>query len=227
MAKRNKQKQADETLYDVAGATKDAADYFESNKALVLGVIGGLVLLIGGFFGYNTFVKQPQENTAKEAIFRAEQQFQRDSFALALDNPGGGYEGLLDIIDNYSGTETANLAKLYAGISYLNVGRYEDAISYLESYSPAGAISPILKNGNLGDAHSELGDFDKALSFYDKAVSASEDALLTPYYLYKAGLLAKRNGDSAKSKSYLQKIKDKYPNSEEGTKVDRLLANLQ
>jgi hypothetical protein len=49
----------------------------------------------------------------------AQQQFEKDSFQLALTNPGGGYSGFLDIIDSYSGTKTANLAKYYAGICYL------------------------------------------------------------------------------------------------------------
>lgn len=225
MAKRNKQNN-DETLVDVVEVKEHAQDYFEKNKSLVMGILTVIILLVGGFIVYKYLIQMPKENQAKMAIFKAEQQFQRDSFALALENPGGGYEGFLDIIDNYSGTETANIASLYAGISYMNVGRFNDAISYLENYNADGSYGPILKNGNLGDAYSELQDFDKALSYYKKATTASEDALLTPYYLYKLGLLSKRMGDTAAADAAFQRIKDEYPDSEQGTKVRKLIATL-
>ena len=225
MAKRNKQNN-DETLVDVVEVKEHAQDYFEKNKSLVMGILTVIILLVGGFIVYKYLIQMPKENQAKMAIFKAEQQFQRDSFALALENPGGGYEGFLDIIDNYSGTETANIASLYAGISYMNVGRFNDAISYLENYNADGSYGPILKNGNLGDAYSELQDFDKALSYYKKAATASEDALLTPYYLYKLGLLSKRMGDSAAANAAFKRIKDEYPDSEQGTKVRKLIATL-
>ncbi len=223
---RKKKKQDEDQLIDIVEVKDTATDWFERNKSMVLGGLGLLLLLVIGGLVYKYMIKEPKENEAKAAIYKAEQQFQRDSFALALENPGGGFEGLLDVIENYSGTKTSNLAKLYAGISYLNLGRYEDAIEYLEAHSAAGTYSPILKNGNLGDAHSELGDFDTAMSFYEKAANANEDALLTPYYLYKLGLLANKNGNTSKALSAFEKIRDNYPDSEEARKVPRLIAGL-
>lgn len=224
MAKSRKEKRQEETLIDVVEVKQDAQDYFEKHKSLILGIIAAFIILVGGYIVYKYMIQMPKETSAKAAIFKAEQQFQRDSFALALENPGGGFEGFLDIIENYSGTQTANLAKLYAGISYMNVGRFNDAVDYLNSHSATGDYAPILKNGNLGDAYSELGDMDKAIASYKKATTVGEDALLTPYYLYKLGLLAKRNGDESTANAAFSKIKEKYPTSDEGTKVDRLLA---
>lgn len=226
MAKR-KRSNTDETLVDVVEVKEHAQDYFEKHKNLIIGVLSVIVLGAGSFIVYKYLIQQPKENKAKMAIFRAEQQFQRDSFALALENPGGGYEGFLDIIDNYSGTETANIASLYAGISYMNVGRFDDAISYLEAYSPDGTYGPILKNGNLGDAYSELQDFDKAVSYYKKATSGESDALMTPYYLYKLGLLSRRLDNKAEAEKAFSRIQDDFPDSEEATKVKSLLATLR
>ncbi len=227
MAKRRKSEETnDEQLVDIVEAKEQTGDFFENNKNLILGVIFLLIAAVVGFLVYKYMFQQPKMEAAKAAIYQAEKQFQRDSFALALENPGADAEGFLDIIDNYGGTPTANLAKLYSGISYLNLGRYEDAIDYLNSYSASGTYGPIVKNGNLGDAHSELGNLDKAMSFYSKATSVSEDALLTPYYLYKLGLLAKRNGDNSKAVSALEKIKKNYPKSEEARKVDAIIAEL-
>ncbi len=226
MAKSRKEKRQEETLIDIVEAKQGAVEYFEKNKTLIIGAIVAVILLVGGYIINKYLLQMPKENQAKSAIFKAEQQFQRDSFALALENPGGGYEGFLDIIENYSGTQTANLAKLYAGISYMNVGRFNDAVEYLNAHSASGDYSPILKNGNLGDAYSELGDMDKAVSAYKSATTGAQDALLTPYYLYKLGLLSKRNGDEAGANAAFAKIMDSYPTSEEGTKVDKLLSGL-
>jgi len=231
MAKRRTKKkevdfEVEEAVVETRQQVDTTTDWFEKNKNLVLGLLAGIILVLGAYFIYKFFVQEPKREAAKAAIYKAEQQFERDSFALALENPGGGFEGLLDIIDNYSGTPTANLAKLYAGISYLNLGRYDDAISYLESHSPSGDYSPIIMNGNLGDAYSEQGDFTKAESYYEKAASSGEDALLTPYYLYKLGLLAKKNGNTSKAMNAFKRIKDNYPASNEGSNIDLLLKSV-
>ncbi len=226
MGKRRNNSNAEDQLVDIVDVKDKTQSFFEDNKNMVLGVIGLLVLLVVGFLVYKYMFQQPKEQNAKAAIYKAEQQFQRDSFALALENPGGGFEGFLDIIDSYSGTETANAAKLYAGISYLNLGRYDDAIEYLNAHSASGTYSPIVKNGNLGDAYSEKGEMDKAISFYKKAANAGNDDLLTPYYLHKLGLLAKRNGDNAQALKAFKKIESDYPQSEEARKAGRLIAGL-
>jgi len=226
MAKRRnkrEEKLREEQLVDLVEAKDNAQDFFDRNKNLIIGLIGFILLAAAAFMIYKFFVKEPKEKQAAVAIFKAEQQFARDSFALALENPGGGYESLLDVIDNYGGTSSANLAKLYAGISYLNLGMYSESIDYLKSHNASGEYGPILKNGNIGDAYSELGEMTEALSYYSKATSAGSDALLTPYYLYKLGLLSKREGDNSKALNAFQKIKNDFPESEEAKKVDRLI----
>jgi len=230
MAKRRNKKVREEEIVEEAVqgtvVTDNTTAWFERNKSIVLASLGLLVLLLGGYLFYKYSIQEPKANEAIAAIYKAQQQFERDSFELALENPGGGFDGFLDIVENYSGTSTANAAKLYAGISYLNIGRYEDAITYLESHNPVGDYSPIIKNGNLGDAYSELGQMDKAINFYSKATTASEDALLTPYYLYKLALLARRNGDNGKALEAFKRIKEEYPTSNESTNIDMLIQSV-
>ena len=83
-----------------------------------------------------------------------------------------------------------------------------------------------MKFGNLGDAHSELGNFDKAISMYKKATSTTEDALLTPYYLYKLGLLARKQGNNSAALDAFQMIKRKYPTSNEGETIDLMISSV-
>jgi tetratricopeptide (TPR) repeat protein len=227
MAKRrNKKQETDDTLIDIVEVKESAESYFEKNKNLVLAVIGAIVIVLGGYLFYKFGIHGPKAQNAETAMYRAEQQFARDSFALALENPGGGFEGFLDIIDNYGGTDAANLASYYAGVSYLNLGKFEAAIEYLKDFSPAGNVTPAMKNGALGDAYSELGQYGDALSFYKKAADTNND-FLSPYYLKKYGLLSEKEGDNNAALNAYQEIKDKYYKSSEALDIDKYIARVR
>ena len=227
MARRKKQKKADETIIDLVQARDSAQSYFEKNQVLILSIIIGLILIVGGYFAYKLLIIEPKNDRAIEEMYRAQVQFERDSFALALENPGGGYGGFLDIIDDYKGTKAANLAKYFAGISYLNLGEYDAAIDFLNDYKASGDITPIMKAGAIGDAYSELGQFDKAISQYRKASAMKENELLGPYYLKKLGMLLERQGDQASALEAYEKIKQQYPNSNEGSDIEKYIARVE
>ena len=228
MAKnRRKKKNEEEILIDVVEAREAAQSFFEKHQMKIIGAVGIIVLLIGGFLAYKMLYQAPREKEAMTQMFKAEYQFQQDSFALALEGPGGGYSGLLDIIDTYNGTEAANMCKYYAGISYLNLNRFEDAIQYLSSYNEAGNVTSITKYGAMGDAESELGNFDAALRNYQKAVSGPSNDMLTPYYLHKLGLLSYRQGDNAGALRAFQSIEEDYPGSAEATDAAKYIGILQ
>ncbi|MCB0569742.1 MAG: tetratricopeptide repeat protein [Phaeodactylibacter sp.] len=227
MARRKRtSKQADETLVDIVEVRDSAQNFFDDNQKLVFGLLVALVVIVGGFFAYNNFYKKPRQKEAVEQMFRAQEQFERDSFALALTNPGGGYLGFLDIIDKYKGTAAANSARFYAGISYLNLGKYEAAIDYLQQFKAVGEVTPIAKYGALGDAYSEMQDMDAAMKNYKKAVNEEENDVLTPYYLKKIGMLHEHNGNFADAKKVYQEIKDKYPASPSGRDIEKYLARV-
>ena len=211
----------------VEAVQEQTASLKDDSKMKILGLAGILALVVAGFFIYKYGFKNPKEKAAANAIYKADYQFARDSFALALENPGGGFDGFLDVIDKYNGTKSGNLAKYYAGISYLNLGRYSDAIQYLESYSANDEITPIMKWGALGDAYSEEGNFDKAVSLYEKAAASEDNDFLSPYYLKKAGMLHQKNNNKSGALSAYQKIKDKYGESSQGADIDRFIAQVQ
>ena len=221
------QLEGDETLLDIVEAKEVAQDFFERNQSKILGVIVIGILLFGGYLAYKFGYQAPREKSAMEAIHKAQEQFARDSFALALENPGGGFEGFLDIIENYGGSKAANLSKYYAGVSYLNLGRFEDAISYLESYSANDDITPIMKAGALGDAYAENGDLDKALGLYKKAANMENNDFLTPYYLYKYAILAKKQGQSSEAVAAFERIQKDYPDSNEANEAERYATMLK
>ncbi len=50
------------------GKLEDVGDYFQQNRNIVLGIVGGIVLLVAGFFGYRYYVST-QDETAQVELF--------------------------------------------------------------------------------------------------------------------------------------------------------------
>jgi tetratricopeptide (TPR) repeat protein len=228
MAKAKKsKKKANETLVDIVEVREQAQSFIDRNQNLVLGVLTGVVVVIGGIFAFNNFYLKPRNQEAMEMMYQAQVQFERDSFALALTSPGGGFLGFLDIADKYGRTKAGNLAHYYAGISYLNLGQYEAAIDYLKDFKPAGSILPIMKNGALGDAYSEINDFGAAMRYYQRALDEGKNEFLTPYYLKKIGMLRERDNNFKEAAKAYQRIKEEFPESTEAIDIEKYLIRAQ
>ncbi|MBP8724735.1 MAG: tetratricopeptide repeat protein [Saprospiraceae bacterium] len=217
----------DATLIDIAEVKHQAEDFFEKNRNLILGGLIGVVILVGGWLSYKFLYQEPQNKEALEQMYQAEFLFEKDSFALALENPGGGFAGFAEIADQFGGTPAGNLAKYYAGICCMQLRRFEEARSYFEDFNAGGKVMPTLKNGMLGDVHAELNDIDKALEFYEKAASGTENELLTPVYLKKIGVLKQKQGDNAGALLAFKTIKEKFPNSPDGNGIDKFIIPLE
>lgn len=226
MARRKRQNE-DDTLIDIVEVKDQAQGFIEGNQNTIFGIAAIIIGLILVVFAYNNFIKEPKNNEAIEAMTTAQTQFERDSFTQALLNPGAGQSGFLDIIDNYSGTKAANLAHYYAGISYLHLGDYATAISFLEDFNAGGSISPIMKAGALGDAYSENGDMDKALSMYKKAANTNKVDVLTAYYLKKYGMLCEVQNKPSEAIAAYEEIKEDYSTTPSGRDIEKYIVRLQ
>ncbi len=196
------------------------------NQKMITYILGGLALALAAYFAYKEFYVAPQQVEAVASSWKAQQYFDRDSFQLALESPIGDYDGFEAIISKYGSTEAGNSARYYAGICYLNLGQYDKAIERLDDFSPSDDLLKTMKYGALGDCYSEQNDLSKALSSYDKAISASDNEILTSYYLKKAGMLCEYQKNPAEAAKYYQKIKSKYPQSPAGADIDKYLARV-
>ncbi len=225
--KRKQVKKNADTLIDLTQAKTKATGFFEENQKLILGGLAALVIIVGGWFVYTNLIKGPKEEKAMNQMWMAQIQFEQDSFQVALDNPGGGYPGFVDIIKDYGGTKAGNLANYYAGVANLNLGNFDAAKSFLEDFNPEGLIGPVMKHGALGDAYSELNQMDKAMDQYKKAADGSDNELLTPYYLKKLALLHEMQNEKDKALEIYKRIKSNYPNSNEALSIDKYIARAE
>ena len=205
------------------------------NQTYILGVIGVVAVAVLAFLGYQQFIQEPREASASNELFYPLQYFsqaqqnatQADSlYTLALEGAEGKY-GLLDIVDEYSGTKAANLASYAAGISYMNLNQYQEAISYLEDFKTDDAMLGPISLGNIGDAFMQLGQESDALGYYERAVSEDANGFTTPLYLQKAGIAALELGQTDKALKYFNRIKEEYPNSAQANGVDAFIGMAQ
>jgi predicted negative regulator of RcsB-dependent stress response len=219
-------KEEEEVLINVAEVTSEAQHWLEEyKKPLLYGAIA-LVAIIGGSLAWKNY-QAGNQTKAVQAMWKAEQMFEQDSFAVALNNPGGGYEGFLGIISKYGSTSAGNMAKYYAGVSYLQLGKFDEAIKHLDDFSPSGTVSPTMKNGALADAYSEKQDFGKALKYYKEAATSGSVEDLKALYLKRYAMLSEKQGDVSSALSAYSEIKEKYSTTTEGRDIDKFIARAE
>ncbi len=221
-----KKTQQEDNLQELESALTKTERFIEDNQNMITYVVGGIILVVILFLGFSKFYLQPKEDEALSQMFMAENYFEKDSFNLAI-NGDGNYLGFLDIIDEYGITKSANRAKYYAGISYLHLGQYEDALDYLQEFKTDDLLLAPIVEGAQGDALLELGETDDALKQYKKAISASDNELTTPVYMMKAASLLETMDELEDALALYEELKEKYPTSTEGTNIDKFIARVK
>ncbi|TAF57031.1 MAG: hypothetical protein EAZ62_00140 [Sphingobacteriia bacterium] len=206
-------------------AEKLTGSFQKIQKPLLLGITV-LALAIGGWWAYQEYVQKPKEEKAAEALFMAERFFGQDSSRLVLDGNGSA-KGVLYVINNFSGTQAANLAHYYAGVSYLKLGEFENAVKHLKDFSTDAKQIQLLALGCLGDAYAELNKKTEAIDAYKKAAKAFDtDENNASEYLFRAALLAETNGQTKEALEIFKSIKSAYPKTDKGFQADKYIYRL-
>lgn len=203
-------------------ALTSSEQFIEKNQKMLINIVLVLIVVIGGYFGYKHFVSAPQAQEASNQIFGAQNYFEKDSFNLAL-NGDGNILGFIEIADKYSSTPTGNLANFYAGLSYLYLGEYENAISSLKNFSSDDLLMANMAIANIGDAYMQLGDYAKAAENYKKAASSNANDFSTPTFLMKNALALEKNNDYAGALKVYEKVEKEFPASPEGRDIEKYI----
>ena len=172
---------------------------------------------------YKNLYADPREEKAQAALFKGQEYFEQDAFEQALNGDSIGYAGFLKVADDYSGTKAANLAKAYAGICYAQLGKYEDAVKYLDKFSAKDQlVSPAIL-GTIGNCYAEMGQLDKAAGTLLKAADKADSQALSPIYLIQAGQIYEKLGKNSEAVNAYTLIKNKYFNSYQSMDIDKYI----
>lgn len=215
--------------------TNKQEDFFLKYKKAIIIAVVAVVVIIAGSFAFNTFYMAPRQEKASTALAKAQELFANEQFETALNgDKNKGEEGFLAVASNYSGTKAANLANAYAGLCYANLGKWQEAVKYLDEFSPEGdaMISPALLAA-LGNAYAHTNQIDKAVSCLkdaaSKADSKAEDGVnnsIAPTALMQAARLLESQNKKDDALKIYQTIKEKYVNSAASMDVDKYIERL-
>lgn len=200
----------------------------------ILIFIGSIALIVLSYLGYRNFIYKPMEKEAVSELGQVQYYFNlavngqnSDSLFYRALNGGEGKYGFLDIIENYEGTSAAKLAAYSAGMTYLNLKDYENAILYLDQFDSDDILLSALSKGAIGDAFAEIGQLDEAYEYYVLAFEASENSFTTPKYLYKAAMVANLTDQKNLALNYLKRIKKDFPDAVEAKLIDVQIGRIE
>ncbi|NRS89253.1 tetratricopeptide (TPR) repeat protein [Flavobacterium sp. 7E] len=209
-------------------------DWVAKNQKIIIGFVGAVALLTVGYLAYQKFIAEPKQLEAADEMFVSQHNFQLATEGVASDslyklalNGSEGKFGFIKIADEYSGTDAGNLANYYAGIAYLNTGKYAEAIDYLGKFKSEDIVLSALAKGAIGDAYSQKNEQQEALDNYLKAVAANKNDFTTPRFLLKAGKTALVLGKKEDALKYFTDIKDNFDTAPEAAQVDALIGMAQ
>ena len=223
--KKEKEVKGEERLENVESALSKTELWIEEHQKLIYGIIAAVIVIAGVIWGLK-YLNEKKDRAASNEIFTAQKYFEKESYEAALVGDGN-YLGFTEIYDDYSNTKTGKLAAYYAGISYMKLGKYEEAIEYLQKFNGNDDILAPMALGAIGDCYMELGDMDNAVAYYEKAIKKSKNDFTGPMFLTKAGLTYEIMGDYDKALKCYQTLKADYPLSNEAFEISKNIANME
>jgi len=226
MSKKKKKEKTPDNIEAVESVLSRSEQFIEDNQKTLTTIVLIAVAIVGIYLAYQKWYLAPLEEEANSQMYVAEQYFERDSFNLAL-NGDLNYPGFLEIIEDYSSTKAANLANYYAGISYLQLGQFDNAIDYLSEYNADDQTLKPMSLGGIGDAYYELKDTEKAIEYYKKAGTYNKNEFISPIYLLRAGQAMESIEDYKGALEQYKLIKEKYQNSSEGRVIDKYISKAE
>lgn len=228
-------KKQQEVLEQNETLSKSEEFILKNKKNIIIAVIA-ILAIIAGIFMYKAYVSGPREEKASTALGRGQEYFNADQYDKALNGDGANYAGFLKIASDYSSTDAGNLANLYAGLCYANLGKWEEAVKYLDQYSPGddSMVSPAAVAA-LGNAYAHVNQIDKAISALKKAADMADSKgvdgvnnSIAPTFRMQAAQLVESQGNKEEALKMYQDIKKKYVNSAlvQSQEIDKFIERL-
>ena len=188
--------------------------FFEKNKKVIITAVVAIIAIVVGAILFNNYYLEPRANEASTELAKSQELFDQQQYDKALT-------GFQKVASDYSSTDAGNLAQLYIGLCQANLGKWQEAVNALESFSTMGdqMISPAAE-GALGNAYANLKQLDKAVDHLKKAAKMADNNSLSPTFLIQAGELLESQGKKSEALELYQMVKEKYFNSMQYQTID-------
>lgn len=224
--KKQEDLKAEQRLENIEVGLSRTESFIVENQNIISIVVGGVVVIILAFFGFQKYYLEPQNIEAQDQMYNAQRYFESDSLDKALYGDGNSL-GFIDIADDYGITKAGNLANYYAGLAFLKKGNFDQALDYLKSFESSDHVVGSMAKGAIGDAYLEKGDRSSAVSYYLEAAHRDANDFSTPLFLMKAGNVYELDKEYSKAVDTYTKIKLDYPKSDEARNIDKYIARAK
>lgn len=219
MSKKKQKIEEADGLENVEKVVSTGEQFLEKYRKQIIICLSVILVVAIGIVLFRTQYLVPRNEDAATKLSKCIYYIEQDSFNLAL-NGDALNEGLLDIIDEYGVTKTADLACIYAGICYYNLNDYQSACTYFEKFNKKSVNVQPANLTIIGDCYVEMDNIEKAIKYFEKAAK-QENELTAPRALNKAGICYEKLGNYKKAEECYQTIKDKYFNSSLAVEMDK------
>jgi tetratricopeptide (TPR) repeat protein len=198
---------------------QDLKHKFNSNKNAKIATyaVGGVLVLIIGYFGYRQLVWKPANEKSKDAFWPGLNLAAKDSTDQAI-------EELKGVVKKYDGKIGGEDAQFTLARQYMAKGEFKKALTQLEGVDLNDTYVAAMTIGLQADCHSEMKDYEKAGTLYLKAADVNPNDFTSPMYLYKAGLCAEKVKDFEAAVESYTRIKDDYPNYASQKSIEKYIA---
>lgn len=200
----NNQNTPDENAIDKLNANLSSApEKIMRNRNLIIWCAGGVAAIACLVLLYIFFVRTPGLNKAMEAYNQVE--------ITAAGNDSIAAAEYAKVADKYS-NNPGKLAALSAAESYYNIGKYKEAVKYLESFKSDDKVLDANAKVLLGDCYVNLKQYDKALGSYNKAISeADNNEQIVPRVLLKEANIYNAQKKYQDALNCYERIQKEYP----------------
>jgi tetratricopeptide (TPR) repeat protein len=204
-----------------------AYGFFEENRQRLYLYGGILAVLIIAVVFYINNKKQNNEEAGKY-LSRILNLYDSGSYLEAIEGQQGTeVKGLKYIVDEYGNTENGENAKIYLANSYSMLGKFDEAFNYYEDYGGDNEIFKATALAGKAGIHASRNEFENAAELYNNAARVSQENVLNPDYMLKAGINYMKAGKNEEAKELFEKIKKDHNTSTAYREVERYLVQIQ
>ena len=209
---------------------KSEAFVLKYKKPLLIALVAIIVIVAGAILVKN-YVLEPRAEKASTILAKGQEYFNAEDFEKALNGDKAKFPGFVAVADEYSSTDAGNLAKLYAGLSYANLGKLKEAEAQLDGYSASddAIVSPAAQAA-LGNVQASLNKLDDAVSSLKKAAKMADSKAesghnlsISPIFLLQAAQILEHQGKTEDALAIYKSIKSDYLGSAVSRDIDKYI----
>lgn len=205
----------------------NAIEFYEEYQSKILIGLGVIAVVIAAIVLYSAKISEDNVKATTE-LSRVLPIFQAGSYQEAIEGRAGtNIVGFQKIVNDYSGTEQGEIAKVYLAHSYYYQSDFLKALEYYNDYSGSNELFQATALAGKAACYEALNDREEAAKFYTDAAFVSKYNPSNSEYLLRAGINYMEDGQKEEAKNIFKRIKEEYSKTQIGRDIDKYLSLVE